>query len=203
MALATQARRRVLSSADELAGHLRECLKFGENSPENVTGRFHELACDYLSTVSDPQFFLNKGNIETLWEKFGLHAFQDTVNSFSDRNQESEEPFFSVPRAPTSSLSVSGPLSPQAPPAKRSRQSTASSVAPGSLRDSGMASQPSMVPRLELSQAGSSISAGGGRISRSISRGSTSSRGSLRPIPSSSRADPGQEDRKRKRTSGK
>ena len=198
MALATQARRRVLLSAERLAGHLREYLRFEEDGPENVTGRFHELACDYLSTVSDPQFFLNKRNIETLWEKFGLHAFQETINSFSDSKQGSEEPFFSVPRAPTfptSNLSISGPLSPQAPPAKRSRQSTASSVAPGS------GTFPSLDPSLIAST--SSVSAGGGRISRSLSRGSMSSRGSLRPAASSSRAGLSQEDRKRKRTSGK
>jgi hypothetical protein len=194
MAQTVQARSDILQATRETAEHIWSLYRYEPECPPDLEPRVYDVAQEFLLRITDPSFARNIGHTVDLLRDYAHPILQELVDQTPESLGEgsgSVTPEEAVETQP-----------PEAPPAKRSR---------GMAASTGRARSPSplFTPPLPPSTApaalasGSSISTGSGRVTRSISRGSHSSRGSLRPAASGSRAGPGEDGRKRKRAADK
>jgi hypothetical protein len=181
-----------MEAAFDMANQIQNMYRFSTGCPEDLDPDAFAIAQEFLQSVHDPSFSENFDDATSLLRDFGIPLLQELV----DRSSPEADQVNPVPILPWvadrhSRLEETvGVSSPTAPPAKRSRGAAASTSQTLSSSLAAPASAASV----------SSVSAGSGRVTRSISRGSHSSRGSFRPAASSSQAGPSQEDRKRKRS---
>ena len=192
MAIASQARGEIVEAAHDMAIQLQHMYRFETGCPDDLDPEAFAIAQEFLQSVHDPSFTENTDDATNLLRDFGIPLLQKLV----DRSSPEAEQIHQAPVLPWVANKRSSPeeavevSSPTAPPAKRSRGAAAStSQAPSATFATST-----------TAASASSVSAGSGRVTRSISRGSHSSRGSFRPAVSSSQAGPSQEDRKRKRS---